>query len=95
MSIISKIIKKIKITIEIKRHEMLYQGRLKYLFYRGDELHIVFSVFIGTKPKYNYFTSFASIEASKLFVLDDFGSIWGVITGMKMGWICQNSLLVD
>lgn len=75
MSIISKIIKKIKITTEIKRHEMLYQGRLKYLFYRGkgDELLIVFSGFTGIKPKYNYFTSFADIEVSKLFLLDDFG----------------------
>ncbi|MCD8377796.1 MAG: hypothetical protein LUB59_03305, partial [Candidatus Gastranaerophilales bacterium] len=68
-------LKKIPVLFEIKKHEKIFNNRLKYLFYpgQGDNLLVVFSGFTGEKPKYNYFTSFKDINAPKIFILDDFG----------------------
>lgn len=54
--------------------EKKHKGRLKYLYEKNDSdtLIIVFSGFSDT-PVYNYVRTLKSINANKLFLLDDFG----------------------
>lgn len=61
-----------RLTIKLKSKK--YQG-LPYLYQKNgsDSLLIVFSAFTGENRRYNYVSSFKSLNADKLFILDPWG----------------------
>lgn len=70
-------LKKAFLLLRIKIKEQTQDG-IKFLFYKSDKsdkLIVVFSAFsdIGKPPRYNYIETLTTIDANKLFILDDYG----------------------